>query len=76
MILLDRKRREKDPHLDWKVKLFFVGAALALAGIAVNSTWLIGAAVVVLLGGAGLRFLPGKKDDAGEKDDASGEADA
>jgi hypothetical protein len=43
---------------------------LALAGIAVNSTWLIGAAVVVLLVGAGLRLLPGKKEDASEKDDA------
>jgi hypothetical protein len=75
MILLDRKRREEDPHLDWKVKLFFIGAALALAGIAVNSTWLIGAAVLALLAGAGLRFLPGKKNDArnmdgaGKKDD-------
>jgi hypothetical protein len=63
MILLDRERREKDPHLGWKVKLFFVGAALAVAGIAADSAWIIGAAVLVLLVGAGLRFLPGKKAD-------------
>jgi len=63
VIGLDRKRRGKDPHLEWKVRLFFVGGALALLGIALNSSAVVGGALVVLLAGMGLRFLPGNKED-------------
>ena len=63
MIFLNRRRRGEDPHLAWKVRLFFLGAALALVGMVMDSSWLIGAAVAVLIAGVGLRFLPVRKGD-------------
>ena len=70
MIFLNRNRSGSDPHLEWKVRFFFLGAALALAGVALESSLLVTVAIVVLVGGAALRFLPGSKDDAGEGADA------
>lgn len=58
MIFLDRSRREEDPHLEWKIVLFWVGAALALAGMAMERPLLVTVAIVVLVVGFLLRFLP------------------
>ena len=69
MIFSSRKNRGgPDPHLDWKVRLFFGGAALALVGIGLESSLLVGLAIPVLLGGAALRFLP-DGDGRGEGDE-------
>jgi len=72
MILLDRMRRGDDPHLDWKVRLFFLGAVLALVGIGTKSSAVVGLATAVLLLGLGLRFLPGGDGgvEAGEDDES------
>ncbi len=56
MILLDRRRSGPDPLLEWKTWVFGAGAFLALAGIALESAFLTGAAILVLLGGVGLRL--------------------
>jgi hypothetical protein len=60
MIFLDRGRRaDHYPWLEWKVRLFVIGAALAIGGMIMDEGWLIGVAIVVLAAGFGLRFLPG-----------------
>lgn len=51
MIFASRDRRGPDPYLEWKVGTFVVGAALGIAGIALEARWLVWAALVVL--GAG-----------------------
>ena len=63
MIFPRRERTGKDPHLVWKIRLFFLGSVLALVGIAADLSWLVGGAAVVLMAGMVLRFLPGTKED-------------
>ncbi len=77
MILLDRSRSGPDPRLPWKVGLFGGGSVLTLVGIGLESPWLVAAAILVLLGGAALRWLPGAGPGAGEEpeDDEEGDAD-
>ena len=57
MVGVDRRKRGPDPHLDWKVRLFFAGALLAVAGIALESSLLVVAAIVTLFVGFALRFF-------------------
>ena len=65
--------------LEWKVRIFAVGAVLGLAGIFLDESALITAALVVLAVGAALRLLPeerepregGEVDDDEQADDAS-----
>ena len=49
---------DDDPWLTPKLWLFGIGAILALGGMLFENDWLIGAAAVVLLAGALLRFIP------------------
>jgi hypothetical protein len=57
VIFLDRRPRGDDPHLEWKVRLFLVGAVVALLGMARGSAWLVSVGIVILLAGASLRFF-------------------
>ena len=57
MTFLDRRRRA-GPWLEWKVRLFVVAALLGLTGIYRQERWLTGAAIVLLLAGLLLRFVP------------------
>ncbi len=57
MIFLDRRRRGEDPHLDWKIRLFIVGAVIALLGMARDASWMLVVGILVLLAGAALRFF-------------------
>ena len=60
LIFLDRSRRADDyPWLLWKVRLFVIGAGLAVGGMVMDLDWLILIAIVFLLGGFLVRFLPG-----------------
>ena len=45
-------------YLEWKVRIFVVGATLALGGMYLNRNWLVGIAILVLAAGVALRFLP------------------
>lgn len=54
--LLDRSRRA-GRHLEWKVRIFTLGAALAVAGIYFAERWMTGMAIVVLVLAASLRFF-------------------
>jgi len=56
MIFSSRKKGGPDPYLDWKVRLFFMGAVLALLGIGLGSPILVGLAISVLLVGVVLRL--------------------
>ena len=61
--LLDRSQRA-GRHLEWKVRVFTLGAALAVAGIYFEERWMTGAAIVVLVGGVLLRYIPsGRVED-------------
>lgn len=60
MVFMERNRRaDHYPWLPWKVRLFAIGAGLALGGIVLDWAWLIPAAIVVLAAGFAIRFLPG-----------------
>jgi hypothetical protein len=78
MFFSSREKRGPDLYLEWKVRIFFAGALLALIGIGIGSSVLVGLAILVLLVGVGLRFLPGGGGKEGgaeevpEPDDADG----
>lgn len=60
LVFMDRSRRADEyPWLPWKVRLFLLGAVLALGGMATQRDWLILVAVVILGLGFAIRFLPG-----------------
>ena len=70
---MERNRRaDDDPWLHWKVRFFAIGAGLALGGIILGWDWLIPVAIVVLVAGFALRFLPGgtgvREEDSEEED--------
>lgn len=69
IIGVDRRRRGPDPHLDWKVRIFLAGAAIALVGIALESGIVVGVATAILLVGFGLRFMDRDGDDGDDEDD-------
>lgn len=50
------------------MRIFSVAAVLGLAGIALDQRWMTGTAIVMLLAGFGLRFLPGR-EEPGDEDD-------
>lgn len=58
----DRNRRA-GRFLEWKVRLFSVAAMVAVFGIYLENRWLTGAAIVILVAGLGLRFLPADPED-------------
>lgn len=77
LVFMDRGRRaDRYPWFEWKVRLFVIGAVLAVVGMATEIQWLVGVAIVILLGGFLVRFLPGGRGEvAGESDsDRSGAA--
>ena len=64
---------EVDPHLDLKILLFFVAAVLAVAGMLTGSPWTIYAAILVIVVGLLLRFLPGRGNEGGQGEEPGGE---
>jgi hypothetical protein len=53
-----RERRGEDRYLNVKVAIFCLGAGIAMVGIASGRRWIVNLAIVVLLVGFLLRFLP------------------
>ncbi len=68
MIFARRDKGGPDPFLKQKLGIFFVGGVLALAGMALDSSALVGVATLVLVGGVLLRFLTGGLGGGGEAD--------
>ena len=56
--------------LEWRVRIFGVGAVLGLAGIFLDESWLVTAALVVLFGGVALKFIP--DEDSHEDEEEQG----
>lgn len=56
-------------HLEWRVRLFGVGAILAILGMYFDARWMIWIAIAVLVTGFLLRFA-GRN---GEEDEGNGE---
>lgn len=67
MFFLTRSRKRSLKYLEWRVRLFGAGALLALVGLAVQLSWLIYAAIVVLIGGVALRFLEEPTEETPEE---------
>lgn len=58
--MLDRSRKgQAYPWLEWKVRLFVIGAGLGVGGMVLDNRWIVGAGMAVLLAGFLVRFLPG-----------------
>jgi hypothetical protein len=72
VIFASRGPRGDDGHLEWKVQLFFVGAALGLVGMALDSSFMVGLAIVALVGGVVLRFFQGPPRDSCQEDSEEG----
>ncbi|NNF38006.1 MAG: hypothetical protein HKN71_05030 [Gemmatimonadetes bacterium] len=73
---VDRSRDRPARHLEWRVRLLGVGAVVALAGIYFDSSWMVNAAIVILLIGFAVRFAPAPAG-AGQDDlQAGGATDA
>ena len=64
MSFLDRSR-SSGRFLEWRVRIFILGAALALASIYFDERWMTGTAILVLVAGVFVRFLPSTPDDPG-----------
>lgn len=71
MLGLDRSR-QAGRWLEWKVRIFTAGAILAVVGMYLDERWMTGAAIVVLLGGFFIRFLPGGEEGGHGELDADG----
>jgi len=71
-LFLDRKPRSRR-FLVWKTRIFAVAAVIALVGMYLNNPYVTGAALVLLLVGVALRFVPERKVSA--VDSESGESD-
>lgn len=64
-LFIDHSRRRR-PHLVWKVRLFAAGAVLGVAGMYLEERWLGGAAIILLLAGVLVRFVPDGGDGSAE----------
>lgn len=56
--------------LEWRIRLFGVGAILGLVGMWGDQHWLVNLAIAVLAAGVLLRFLRGRETE-GPDDDGS-----
>lgn len=61
---IDRSRDRPVRHLAWRVRLLGVAAVLAIAGMMLESGWMVNGAIVVLLVTFALRFIG--RDDPDE----------
>jgi hypothetical protein len=67
VIFARRGNRGPDPFLERKVQVLLAGGALALIGIGVDSSLLVGLAILVLLAGVVFRLLAGREAAADEE---------
>jgi hypothetical protein len=70
-LFFDRSRRA-GRFLEWKVRLFTLGAVLAVVGMATNQGWMTWLAIAVLVAGMMLRFLPGGVEAAEDEGENAG----
>ena len=63
-----RRGGGRDPHLEWKVRIFSVAAVSALLGMYFQERWMTGLAIVLLAGAMFLRFIGGAEPEADDDD--------
>ena len=61
-----RRSKTSLAHLEWRIRLFGVGAILAMVGIWADQRWLVNVAIIVLLVGFGLRLLRARPEPDAE----------
>lgn len=75
--MIDRARRGPDPFLDWKVRIFFGGAALLAAGVLLGYRVLVLLAIVLLVVGLFATTILGKRQqrtaEEGVEEEVEGE---
>ena len=71
-LFIDRRPRSRR-FLVWKTRIFAVAAVIALVGMYLNNPFVTGAALVLLLVGVALRFVPER--NASPADSESGAHD-
>lgn len=54
--------------IQWRLRAFALGAVLGLAGIFLDASWLLAAALIVLLGAMALRWLPSDEADSDDQE--------
>ena len=59
----DRSSARGVERLGWRLRLFAVGAVLGCAGIYLDASWPIYAAIVFLVAGMLVRFVPARDDE-------------
>jgi hypothetical protein len=72
-LFVSRRRGSSTSHLEWRIRLFGVGAIVGMAGIFAEIRWMIWIALAVLAVGFLLRFAGdrGAPDSDHEGDDDS-----
>ena len=60
--MVDRTRRAPDPYLEWKVRIFFAGAALLVTGVLLGYRVLVLLAIVILASGLMLLTVLAARD--------------
>ena len=73
-MIFARRSKPSLEHLEWRIRLFGVGAILAMVGIWSGQGWLINLAIGVLVIGFALRFLRRREGDEGTRADSDDEA--
>jgi hypothetical protein len=74
LVFMDRRRKaDAYPWLVWKVRLFVIGACLAVGGMVMDMDWLILLAIAALVAGFLVRFLPGGTGLVHEEPEEEGE---
>ena len=74
--MIDRGRREPDPFLDWKVRVFFAGAVLLAAGVVLGHDVLVLIAIAVLVVGLFATLILRKRQERARQMEANVAAEA
>jgi len=72
MFIDHHRKADRYPWLQWKVRLFLLGACLAIVGMSLALQWLVAVAMAILLAAFLIRLLPGGKGEDERQEPESG----
>jgi hypothetical protein len=73
MVFLPSHSQTPGRHLEWRLRLFTIGALLGVGGMIMDERWLVWLAMAVLAVAFAVRFLPGSSDPDDDSAPPSGE---